>query len=310
MQLEPVHLIAEELSGQERLLDQWDQQYQQMSAGRFRGELCQLDLGSIRLARERMNVAVDQQATPPKDWVAVSIPINGCRLLRCNIDNGVARGSGLHQVMTEGGRYRAISDQNSDIMVVMICRDFFETALNSYRLPDGNIRQVFMDISDRIATNLSHLLSAQHGKPIADADGMARHVLDQLANGRIITPSQAERSRQWRIDRQTIVRKACEAAEATGLESADLALMCDATGVSLRLIQVSFREVLGISPGRWLRLQRLNLARRRLCMDGEDNITRIALDLNFFHLGRFSQEYRQLFLETPSQTLRRTRGTA
>ena len=44
--------------------------------------------------------------------------------------------------------------------------------------------------------------------------------------------------------------------------------------------------------------------------DDATTVTDTATKLNFFHFGRFSSQYRQLFGETPSETLRRARGGA
>lgn len=37
------------------------------------------------------------------------------------------------------------------------------------------------------------------------------------------------------------------------------------------------------------------------------NVTEVALDYGFTHLGRFSSDYRKMFGELPSETLRRKR---
>ena len=42
----------------------------------------------------------------------------------------------------------------------------------------------------------------------------------------------------------------------------------------------------------------------------ETRVTDVALDWGFLHFGWFSQDYRRLFGETPSQTLKRSRRGA
>jgi transcriptional regulator GlxA family with amidase domain len=52
----------------------------------------------------------------------------------------------------------------------------------------------------------------------------------------------------------------------------------------------------------------LAAAHRRLRAAGPaDDVTRIATDCGFFHLGRFAVCYRELYGESPSQTLRDAR---
>jgi AraC family ethanolamine operon transcriptional activator len=88
--------------------------------------------------------------------------------------------------------------------------------------------------------------------------------------------------------------------------------MCDAVGVSERVLQLAFREAVGMSPSRWFTCARLNAA-RRLLLSGDSppiTVTGAASRCGFEHLGRFSTEYRVLFGEKPSETLTRRRGVS
>src|SRR5262245_11482588 len=79
-------------------------------------------------------------------------------------------------------------------------------------------------------------------------------------------------------------------------------------GVSPRTLQVHFRRVLGRAPGMVLRELRLDAARRALLAAAADaDVTRIAIDCGFTHLGRFAANYRRKYKEVPSATLRRRR---
>ncbi len=79
--------------------------------------------------------------------------------------------------------------------------------------------------------------------------------------------------------------------------------VAEALGVSPRSLNEAFGAVLGMSLHRYLQTRRLNLAHRRL-RAGEDGLVKtVALDLGFWHLGRFAISYRALFGETPAETL-------
>jgi transcriptional regulator GlxA family with amidase domain len=66
-------------------------------------------------------------------------------------------------------------------------------------------------------------------------------------------------------------------------------------------------EHLGMGPIRYLTLRRLHLVRRALVRADPSmaRVTQIAMDHGFWELGRFSLAYRELFGETPSDSLRR-----
>jgi AraC-like DNA-binding protein len=79
-----------------------------------------------------------------------------------------------------------------------------------------------------------------------------------------------------------------------------------ATGVSARALQRSFERSDQPSPMIYLRRLRLDRVRTELVASSPDSatVTMIAGRWGFVHLGRFASQYRQLFGETPSQTLR------
>jgi len=85
-----------------------------------------------------------------------------------------------------------------------------------------------------------------------------------------------------------------------------IAAVCAALGASPRTLHEVFREHLGSSPKAYLKTLRLQAARRDLLFGGvRRRVTDVALDWGFEHFGWFSQDYKRLFGETPSQTLRR-----
>ena len=81
-------------------------------------------------------------------------------------------------------------------------------------------------------------------------------------------------------------------------------------GVSRRTLQYSFKEVLGINPVRVP--ARDALERRAPRPQGRRDARRVGAghrraNWGFWHLGHFVTEYKQMFGELPSETLRRTR---
>jgi AraC-like DNA-binding protein len=83
--------------------------------------------------------------------------------------------------------------------------------------------------------------------------------------------------------------------------------ICAAIGVSERTLRTCCREILGVGPMRYLWLRRMHLARQALLhADASDaTVTEVATAHGFWELGRFSVEYRCLFGESPSESLRR-----
>jgi AraC-like DNA-binding protein len=91
-------------------------------------------------------------------------------------------------------------------------------------------------------------------------------------------------------------------------EPITLGRLCGVAGVGERALAKIFEARRGMSPMRYVTERRLAAARSRMLRaSGADEVTEIATDLGFTHLGRFAIAYREVFGESPSQTLRRGR---
>ena len=82
--------------------------------------------------------------------------------------------------------------------------------------------------------------------------------------------------------------------------------ICAAVGVPERTLGICCAEFLGMSPGSYVRLRRLNLAGAALrrADPATASVAEIARGYGFSELGRFAAAYRAAFGETPSATLR------
>ncbi len=83
--------------------------------------------------------------------------------------------------------------------------------------------------------------------------------------------------------------------------------VCLALGIAERTLRLYCEEVLGMGPKQYLMARRLRQANRALheARPDETTVTAVAMSLGFWQFGRFAGNYRTMFGETPSQTLRR-----
>ena len=108
----------------------------------------------------------------------------------------------------------------------------------------------------------------------------------------------------FRMDALRVVRTATAASKA--LPAPSLAELCGAAGVGQRWLHKSFVDVLGVSPYRYIRLARLSKARELLLAPEAKPaaVKRVSLSLGYRLSGRFAADYRSVFGENPSDTLR------
>jgi AraC-like DNA-binding protein len=85
--------------------------------------------------------------------------------------------------------------------------------------------------------------------------------------------------------------------------------ICASIDVSERALRACCAEVLGMGPGRYIRLRRLNLVRAALrrADPATTSVAMLARRYGFSEAARFAIRYRTLFGEPPSATLRRPR---
>jgi len=82
--------------------------------------------------------------------------------------------------------------------------------------------------------------------------------------------------------------------------------LCRHAHIQARSLEYGFRDLVGMSPIRYVKMLRLGEVRRRLqaSSPGERSVSEVALDCGFFHLSQFAVDYKKVFLESPSATRR------
>ena len=87
--------------------------------------------------------------------------------------------------------------------------------------------------------------------------------------------------------------------------------LATAAGVSERTLCTAFQEYFGAGPVGYLKRRTLNLVRKTL-QDADPSVTtvtQVAAQFGVWELGRFAQDFRLLFGELPSATLRGVHGS-
>ncbi|MGK7892363.1 MAG: helix-turn-helix domain-containing protein [Xenococcus sp. (in: cyanobacteria)] len=81
--------------------------------------------------------------------------------------------------------------------------------------------------------------------------------------------------------------------------------ICDHLKINERSLNYAFNQYYGISPMAFVKISKLHRAKELLLEadPNETNVTEIANRLGFWQLGQFSQDYKALFNELPSDTL-------
>lgn len=285
---------------QAALLTGWNQRYNQLSSGAFEGAIADLWCDDLHLFMETTSQTLFQSGKLDDDMLAIGIPMYAAhRGLFCG---GLMDASSAHVFSGVNGF------------------EFFSPA----RLTMGGIVLPIHTLPEQLQhTQQAHLLSVpvdvmrdarafihqafrlcQQSPVLLESDQFRQQlrsavigcVADILADP--FEDAGIDTHRRWKI-----VRQAREIINHNTDEPVTIESLCLEVGVSRRTLQYCFQESLGINPVAFLRAQRLNGVRRML--KEVHSVTEAATAWGFWHFGHFAQEYKKLFGELPSETLRR-----
>lgn len=152
-----------------------------------------------------------------------------------------------------------------------------------------------------VATEKRPQLVATH----AALEGFEDELIEATKELFIHTPLAANRNfERWYRYAKSTIDKATLFPEVT-VSVAELARQ---NQVPERTLRTAFQKCFGVSPIEYLRIYRLHLARHLLAASHPEatTVTKVAFGLGFWDMGRFASNYRRLFGELPSTTLRRS----
>lgn len=273
----------------------WVQHYQQMSPGHFAGQIRYLDLQGVEVYEEQMNTRVEQNFSAPQGSLAFCFDRS---------DNAL-------YLLNEESRNIWITPENYQEIAVVFGPEFVQrNGLDVARLEglfmaplNGAQNGLFSRWLSSTLTKLSQALD------LPSKEALTQQLLEDclfiLDNASVcLDGGGLQRRAEERITLKRVGEWAADSPE----ETLNLLELSRVAGVSLRQLQQTFKAYTGMSPSHWLRLRRLNSARRELLKrsPAETTVAEVAMNWSFWHLGRFSSSYRALFKELPSETLKRS----
>jgi len=301
-------------------LGRWDQIYEQLTPGLFAGSVTEAWFGCLQLFRETTSQSVHQagRAWQGSSTFGVPLAMEG---------EACFHGSKLHlgDAIVLDGRDELdfCTPRRFDIIAVTldsaVLGDYADTVehcvvantkLSSTKVivSDSTRVEVFgqflRTMLDSVLATPELLHYPQLQKALEEA--MLGSVLSLIGN----YDHSAQKPKRNCISRCEVVRRAKAYVKEYMCSCVDPSLtigdLCRELNVSRRTLQYSFQDVLDINPVAYIRAMRLNGVRRelKLAMTETETVQDIAARWGFWHLSHFCTDYRLMFGELPSATLR------
>ena len=294
----------------------WYLDYTQLSSGKYFGAIRELNMEGMQLFVASWNATLHQCGKVESDSYVFGFPIQA---------DGEARIDGQKWsqsvLIFPGGREFDTLVPPMTLLIACISKDEFQDYLltvEGVSVSDWLDKRVSM-FSDQhengsMSREFMRLIGDCHADPSALALPAGRAAVKQAAMEILAAlvqegvPPQAVSLGGF--SRTQIVRRARDYLLSNLDEPVQIIDVCRALGISRRGLQYSFEDVLDINPMTYLRLMRLNGARRDLLNAAAvpTQVQEVVARWGFWHFSRFSAEYKKLFHELPSETLRRSLG--
>ena len=131
-------------------------------------------------------------------------------------------------------------------------------------------------------------------------------LLRRLSN--TIDLSQTKKKRPHLSLRQKGLKKALEFIHSSDNRLNNIPEICRLSGVSQRTLEYAFQDAFNLSPIQFIQQHRLHKFHHKLLFSSSDyhTVTSTADELGLEQIGRRAGEYKKLFNEQPSETLKRT----
>lgn len=319
---------TDDINEQSDLLSDWEQEYLQLSSGKFAGRITVARDAQVGVVGECSNLALQAVTVPPRGELIIGLQMQGQRTLEVN-----RRPLDYHSLLVlEGGReYEFRTRGEVELLGIRVSQDWLlERGENGQNAAlRSAIRRGVVQLDSAGAGMLrnawEHIARGVHGRhgwPGSDGlQGVIDRTWDKIMLALSLAQTASGTDRADRADGADepvgqrparVVRQAVQFMRQHLEHPICMADVCAVVHVSQRTLQYHFEHSLHMSPQQYLKVLRLNaahsllrsIAARSRTEHRREKIADIAARCGYDHASRFASEYRRQFGRLPSDTLR------
>lgn len=304
------------IEGLTQLFANWQLNLHQLEAKSFSALVSRFDFGSFAIAQVSVNCKAEFVGKTPENTLVFLIPLNDSeRRTHCHFDHaipiqqncllGLNASQPINFVSAASGIEFIILQVNQDHFLQIAAR--LGCCLNQEFLnhPVMSFDKKRIDAYRKYLKQILYLLkySPENLEPLVNISTMQEHIISHLI-WMLQTSVVSKAPRPLR--RADIVQIAREYMNGHIHQPITLAEVSKAVNVSRRSLIYGFQDVYGMGPMTYLRFQRLNRVRSELKAQrgSHRKVAEIAHVCGVWSLGHFAKNYRSMFGEAPSETLK------
>jgi len=280
----------------------WDTDPVQLGAGPLRLRWEELRLADFGIGHLDVNRRLADVSTVAPGGLVFSVALRPYRWCGQHVPCGslIIMAEGREHRSAFGDGFRSVEIEASEALLAA-------TGL----LPDGIDRRAFapercvVPLTRRETAEFEHL-ALQLGR-LARCENPEPHIPSLRARSLRLLTQALHRSGAPgvpRVPRYALARSTLRLIEDSPGTAPAVGTLAETLGVSARALEYAFESAIGVPPARYMLSRRLGRARRDLLAGRTHSVTQAAARQGFENLSRFAHQYRRLFGELPSQTLR------
>lgn len=298
----------------------WYQEYDQIRAGKFNGAIREIWLDYVQFFLESTSHSLRQTCVvwPGAFWFG---------LPRFDSPDAFVNSMPLNKdaiaVRPGGQDFELLTPDSYDILGVVIREDMLERHAALADKPDlmqmlrsGESFPISLERKTAFWKRLFRILAeaCQMGDNTALSSAGCNVLAEELVTGLMDLFSDGTepvKARQSHLSYRKVVSRARDYVLSHPDQVISVVDLCENLHVSRRTLQNCFQKVLGVCPTTYLKALRLNAVRRTLRNRESDAITvqDVAATWGFWHMSQFAADYRNMFSELPSETLKAGGGS-
>ena len=288
----------------------WQGQFDQFSCGRFAGTLDVVRGRVVRIARIECNQQVSLRGRDAAGLFSIYPVIAGNATsmwqgLRLTPGHLVLPGTDEETNHCSGRKTDGLSVSLHPAVLEEAARVLLKSEHTSLSR-DWAVLSPPPDAFSSLNFQVTRLLTAGVADPsllgTPESDGFEQECVQSLVAA--LFPKRAPGPDVSLPARSRLIRRAEEFMRARLGEPFGAIDLCRELGASDRTLRFAFNERYGLGPIVYFKCLRLNAVRSRLKANPVITIADAAREFGFHHLGNFAADYRRLFGERPSDTLK------
>lgn len=296
------------------VLHSYDLNIKQIGRGSFSAFIQQIRCGPVAINRFTTTRRIEANGNPPPGVRTFGIPTENCQPF---VWRGKKTSGNTIQIYAADTELELITQPEFEAIDVSISENDFNTLNQLWSFPEldkmvGSQEMLNCDpaIMQRLRKTLFFIcdsidnISAQL-KPNLDLQNLIKHEVPYLL-AQALMSSETHSFKTTASKRNHALNAAIDYIQSASDELISINKLCHVTGINERTLQRAFLDQYNVTPKSYIQMQRLNNAYKALLHSDPltTKVTDIAISQGYNHMSQFAADYRRLFAELPSETLK------